>query len=467
MYASLMLLTQANTLAQSGQPAEAIVLYDQYLLLEPNNAAAWNNRGNALDDVGLKDEAIVSFDKALALNPNYVQALCNKGVVLHALHRHDEALASFDACLALNPAFAMAHTNRGNVLRALGRFEEAITSHDRAIAIDPDFANAQWNQSLCRLLIGDYAQGWPQYEWRWTAHGPSGQVQATPRPTWLGKESIDGKRIILWPEGGDGDVFQFVRFARELKARGAKVILPTRASMFALFESSLSDIELLPIRDDALLPEFDYQSSLMSMPLALGIDHESRVPAHVPYLAPGASHMLAWAKKMPPKSAGTRRVGLCWAGNPITEEDDLRSLHLTQLSELLVAAPSLDVQLVSLQKGYAVAQLKAWNTDYPHAWVFDPSSDDTANWADTAALIANLDLVITTCTSIAHLAGAMGKPTWVLVGHSAYWLWSSGRSDNVWYPTIRLFRQPQLGDWETVVTDVIAALSTSKNSENS
>ncbi len=459
------LLEQANTLAQTGQLPAALTHYAQLLLLEPENAVAWNNQGHVQDDLKLRDEALFSFNRALALKPNYVQALCNKGVVLLALHRHDESLASFDACLALNPEFAMAHTNRGNVLRTLGRFEEAITSHDRAIAIDAEFANAHWNQSLCMLLIGDYAKGWPQYEWRWTASGPSGQVQSTPRPTWLGGEYIDGKRIILWPEGGDGDVFQFVRFAPMLKARGASVMLPTRVSMIALFASSFPDIELIPMQDASLAPEFDYQSSLMSMPLALGLNRESQVPAQVPYLVPNTSHVLAWAKKLTIQVTGKCRIGLCWAGNPITEEDNLRSLHLTQLSELLLAAPSLGVQLVSLQKGYAAAQLMAWNTDHPHASILDLSSD-TSNWADTAALIANLDFVITTCTSIAHLAGAMGKPTWVLLGRSAYWLWSSGRSNNVWYPTVRLFRQPKFGDWETVMQEVTIALAAQLQNEN-
>jgi TPR repeat/Tetratricopeptide repeat len=459
------LLDQANTLAQSGQPASAVVLYEQYLEQQPIDYAAWNNRGNSLDDLGRREEAIASFDHALAIHPNYPQALCNKGVVLINLRHYPEALLCIDRCLELEPRFVMAHTNRGNALRALGRFEEAIASHDKAIAIDPEFANAHWNQSLCRLLMGDYTKGWPQYEWRWKAPGPVGQLRATPIPTWLGKVSIDRKRIMLWPEGGDGDVFQFVRFARELQALGATVMLPTRASMFALFESSFPDIELLPMLDSPQLPEFDYQSSLMSMPLALGIDHESRVPALLTYLKPEASHVIAWAKKLGTQNATKRRIGLCWAGNPMTEEDNLRSLHLTQLNELLQQAPSLNVQLVSLQKGYATDQLEAWNAANPNALVLD-FANDTANWADTAALIANLDLVITTCTSIAHLAGAMGKPTWVLVGRSAYWVWSSGRSDNVWYPTARLFRQPAFGDWGTVIIDVISALDECKKSEN-
>lgn len=451
-----MLLTEANTLAQSGQPAKAIALYDQYLALEPNNAAAWNNRGNALDDLQQHEKAIASFDKALALNPNYPQALCNKGVALGGLHRNIEALACFNQSISTDSHFALAHTNRGNALRALGHMNEAIDSHSQAIAIDPEFANAHWNQSLCRLLIGDYAQGWPQYEWRWLAPAPSGQMLETPRSTWLGKESIADKRIILWPEGGDGDVFQFVRFASMVQQLGAHVVLVVRPTSLKLFQHSFPKLELLPMIEHTPVPASDFQSSLMSLPLACGIDNESKVPAPTPYLHAPPQLQALWHDRLQSMTRikPSKRIGLCWAGNGITDVDQERSLPLSQFDVLADVAHRHRLQFVSLQKGSPSKGKAALD-------LIDLTAD-LSDWADTAALIANLDLVISCDTGVAHLAAAMGKPTWILSRHNGCWRWLLNRSDSPWYPSVRLFRQPTFGDWETVMHDVLAELSNEK-----
>ncbi len=443
-----MLLIQANTLAQSGQSAKAVELYDQYLESQPSDAAGWNNRGNALDDLGQREDALASFDKALALRPNYPQALCNKGVTLGSLHRDAEALVCFDLCIAIDSNFALAHTNRGNVLRALGRMEEAIDSHSLAIAIDPDFANAQWNQSLCRLLTGNYVRGWPQYEWRWRAPGPSGQLRATPISTWLGKESIADKKILLWPEGGDGDVFQFVRFAQVLKNHGAKVSLVTRPSSMRLFAQSFPDLPLIPLTDDMQASDDDYQCSLMSLPLACGVDDISKIPVRHAYLAANPTNQAVWAAKLP-KAA--MRVGLVWAGGAAMDADAVRSLKLSEFEPLRAIAQTYDTQFISLQKGSQAQHTQGF-----------PLLDLTADlidWADTAALIANLDLVISCDTSVAHLAAAMGKPTWILSRHNGCWRWLLNRSDSPWYPSVRLFRQPTFGDWVTVMQEVAIALA--------
>ena len=452
------LLTQANTLAQSGQPAEAIALYDQYLALEPNNAAAWNNRGNALDDLGQRVDAIASFDRALALNSHYPQALCNKGVTLGSLHRYAEALECFDQSLAIDPHFALAHTNRGNALRALGRLNEAIDSHSQAIAIDPEFANAQWNQSLCRLLMGDYAQGWPQYEWRWLAPAPSGQMLETPRSTWLGKESIAGKRVILWPEGGDGDVFQFVRFASMVQQLGAHVVLAVRPSTLRLFQHNFPQFELLAMTEGTPIPAWDEQCSLMSLPLACGINSLQKIPTSASYLSSPPELQALWYQRLQGSTPTSprQRIGLVWAGNGITDVDHDRSLSLSQFDPLVDVAHHHRLQFISLQKG-SPSKGKA-------ALDLVDLTADLSDWADTAALIANLDLVISCDTGVAHLAAAMGKPTWVLSRHNGCWRWLLNRSDSPWYPSVRLFRQPTFGDWATVMQEVAIALAAQSQS---
>ncbi len=446
------LLEQANTLAQSGQPAEALVLYEQHLALDASSAAVWNNRGNALDDLGRKDEAIASFNKALKLNPNYPQALCNKGVALGSLHRDTEALACFDQSIAIDPHFALAHTNRGNALRALGLLNEAIDSHSRAIAINPEFANAQWNQSLCRLLIGDYAQGWPQYEWRWLAPAPSGQMLETPRSTWLGKEPITGKRIILWPEGGDGDVFQFVRFASMVQQLGAHVVLAVRPSTLRLFQHNFPQFELLAMTEGTPIPAWDAQCSLMSLPLACGIDSLQKIPTSASYLSSVPELQAIWDQRLQSTTPTSprKRIGLVWAGNGITDVDQDRSLTLSQFEPLGKVALEHNFQLVSLQKGKASLESSLSLLDL---------TDELVDWADTAALIANLDLVISCDTGVAHLAAAMGKPTWILSRHNGCWRWLLNRTDSPWYPSVRLFRQPTFGDWATVMQEVAIVLA--------
>ena len=448
-----MSLNEADHLAQSGQSYAAVALYDQYLALNPSNASAWNNRGNALDDVGHKVEAIASFDKALMLTPHYPKALCNKGVVLGSLHRYAEALACFDQSIALDPNFALAHTNRGNTLKALGRIDAAIESHSQAIAIDPQFANAHWNRSLCYLLIGDYAQGWSQYEWRWQAPAPSGQMLETPRSTWLGKEPIADKRIILWPEGGDGDVFQFVRFAAMVQQLGAHVVLAVRPSSLRLFQHNFPQFELLAMTEGTPIPAWDEQCSLMSLPLACGIDSLQKIPASAPYLSSMPELQALWRQRLQELAPikPSKRIGLVWAGNGITDVDHDRSLSLSQFDLLVDVAHRQGLQFVSLQKG-SPSKDKA-------ALALVDLTAELNDWADTAALIANLDLVISCDTGVAHLAAAMGKPTWILSRHNGCWRWLLNRTDSPWYPSVRLFRQPTFGDWATVMQEVAIALA--------
>ncbi len=449
---NMTLLEQANTLAQSGQLRPARALYEQYLSNGTENAVAWNNYGHVLDDLGDKIAALICFDRALTIQADYAQAHCNKGFVLYEMHYDAEALLCFDACIAAQPSFAVAWNNRGNSLRALGHFDQAIASFKQAYMLEADFHNARWNESLCRLLIGDYSQGWQQYESRWQAPAPSGQMLETPRPTWLGKEPIKGKRIILWPEGGDGDVFQFVRFASTVQQMGAHVILAVRPSSLRLFQHNFPQFELLTMMEGALIPAWDKQCSLMSLPLACGIDSLKKVPASASYLSSSSQLQALWHQRLQGLTliSPRKRIGLVWAGNGITDVNLDRSLALRQFEALGNIAQQQNFQLVSLQKGTANTESSLHLLDL---------TDELLDWADTAALIANLDLVISCDTGVAHLAAAMGKPTWILSRHNGCWRWLLDRNDSPWYPSVRLFRQPTFGDWATVMQEVAIVLA--------
>jgi hypothetical protein len=275
----------------------------------------------------------------------------------------------------------------------------------------------------------------------------------TPRSTWLGKEPIAGKRIILWPEGGDGDVFQFVRFTSMVQQLGAHVVLAVRPTSLRLFQHSFPELELLPMIEHTPVPASDFQSSLMSLPLACGIDSESKVPAPTPYLYAPPQLQTLWRSRLQELTPifHRQRIGLVWAGNGVTDVDHDRSLTLSQFDLLADLAIHHRLQFVSLQKGYPSKGKAALD--------FVDLTADLNDWADTAALIANLDLVISCDTGVAHLAAAMGKPTWILSRHNGCWRWLLNRSDSPWYPSVRLFRQPTFGDWETVMQEVAIALA--------
>ncbi|MDI9334372.1 MAG: tetratricopeptide repeat-containing glycosyltransferase family protein [Cytophagales bacterium] len=453
-----MLLTEANTLAQSGKPAQAIELYDQYLGQEPNNAAAWNNRGNSLDDMGCKDEALASFDQALAINPHYPQALCNKGVVLHSLHRNQEALAYLNQCLALDPNLALAYSNRGNVFRALHQYDLALADYVRATELDPLLVDAHWNESTCRLHMGDYDLGWKKHEWRWKTPALLNQTANTPHTTWQLGDPIHNQSFVIWPEGGFGDAIQFTRFAHQLRHLSARVSIAAPKPLYRLYQQSFEDFELIPMIDGMALPNADYHCSIMSLPMVCGITSLDKLPPAPPYIKADTNEVKRWKNRLKKAMPSTIRIGLTWAGNPQTGADLERSLHLRHFSHLKNACRK-NAQFVSLQKGASAAQIGELAEEQ---WAGPELLDLTAelnDWADTAALIANLDLVISCDTGVAHLAAAMGKPTWILSRYDGCWRWLIDRTDSPWYPSVRLFRQPRFGDWDSVIQAVTSALA--------
>lgn len=475
--------TRAAALLQLGRPQEALASCESALSLKSEFPEALSNRGVALGHLGRLEEALASFDRALQLKPDYVAALTNRGKALfdlHSVERAEEALAACDKALAVNPGDAGALANRAHLLfqlerpqealasseRALtvrpdsaealntraaalyglGRANEALASHAAAIAISPDFAEAHWNEALCRLALGDFATGWQKYEWRWRTKFGARDKRDLAGPLWLGKEDLCGKTVFLHAEQGYGDTLQFCRYAPAVAARGATVILAVPAPLKSLLRT-LPGVEQVVSEYDRSRP-IDFHCPLMSLPLAFGTEVET-IPAPVPYLWPNPYRTATWRERL--TQYGGLKIGLVWAGSrklggrPV----DLRAMRLDQLRQI-GGVPG--VTLVSLQKGEPASQIRT------AGFVIHDWTDELADFADTAALVAALDLVITVDTSVAHLAGALGKPVWVLLHHIPDWRWRLHRDHTAWYPTMRLFAQFDLGDWPGVVRRTCAEL---------
>jgi tetratricopeptide (TPR) repeat protein len=415
---------------------EALACSDRVLTLRPDMPEIFSNRGNALWCLRRPAEALASYEAALALKPDYADAHNNRGLVLLELNRPDEALPSFDRALALKPGYTDALINRGNAMRDLKRAGEAIECYDAALAINPDLADGHWNKALEQLLTGQFEQGFANYEWRWKRAGTVARDFA--QPQWRG-EDLTGKIILLHAEQGFGDIIQFVRYAPMVAARGATVILEGPDALLQLL-SGIEGVTALVSRG-APLPPFDLHCPLMSLPLAFGTTLAT-VPAALPYLRVPPASSEKWQGRLP--RSGLPRVGLVWSGTATHKNDHNRSFPLERLAPLL-AKPGM--QFVSLQRELRDADAPALAA-FPALLRLET---DLADFADTAAVIAELDLVIAVDTAVAHLAGALGKPVWILLAHVQDWRWLLDREDSPWYPSARLFRQPQIGDWDSVI----------------
>ena len=359
--------------------------------------------------------------------------ITDRGVALSLLDRFEEAIASHEEAIRIEPHIVGAHINRGNVMLKLTRLQEALEAYTEALAREPVNSEANFNAAITRLCLGDYREGWKQYEHRWETKHFAGHRPNYPQPMWRG-EDIAGKRIVLNAEQGMGDVIQFVRYAPLVAERGAEVILAVPRALKALMET-VPGVSLVASSGDAL-PEFDLYCPLMSLPLVFGTELET-VPANIPYLRPYADRIAAWQPRLPDN--GRARVGVCWAGNPGFGNDRHRSIPLERFAALF-DVPGID--FVSLQKEVNPA----------HAALLEQHGilrlgEQFEDFADTAAVMAMLDLVVAVDTSVAHLAGAMGRVTALLLPFSPDWRWLLDRNDSPWYPTMRLFRQSSTGDW--------------------
>jgi Tfp pilus assembly protein PilF len=389
-----------------------------------------------LREMGRHGEALDACNRALALKPDYTEGYNNRGNALIELNRPADALADYDRALEAAPDNVYAWVNRGNALRYLDRAEEAIESFDRAIALAPDLAEAHWNKGLLCLSVGDFARGWAGYEWRWRREGEL-QPREFTQPQWRG-ETLAGKIILLHAEQGFGDSIQFIRYLPMVAEKGAKIILEIPDGLVPLVENA-ANIEGIYRRGDTL-PHFNVHCPLMSLPLAFGTTIDT-IPAPVPYLHAPGKRAKIWRDRL--AGIGRPRVGLVWSGKPSHKNDHNRSIALSRLKPLLSVGGT---HFISLQREYRDSDLAALGR-LPIRRLDEFLTD----FADTAAVIGELDLIITVDTAVAHLAGAMAKPLWLLVPHVQDWRWLRGRNDSPWYPTARLFRQPQIGDWDGAI----------------
>jgi len=426
----------------------ALASYDQAIRVRAAFFEAHYNRGNVLCRLRDWQEAVNSFDRASALRSGHAASLANRAFALNELGRNDEALASCDLAIKADPRFVSAHANRAGVLLSMGRVEEAIASYDLAIAADPTCASAYVNRGMARLSMGDFDRGWSDYEWRWRVREGWNihERRDCPQRQWLGDTSLTGCSILLYAEQGYGDTIQFCRYAKLVAALGAKVILEVPAA-FASLAGSLAGVAQVVVRGQAV-PPFDYHCPLQSLPLAMKTRLDD-IPANVPYLRPSDEHRRRWSKLL--RESTLPRVGLAWSGGFHPHQPELRSANerrnipFERFSALLRPG----VEFYSLQIPQSAE----------HLGLIDKTRE-IHDFADTAALIEQLDLVISVDTAIAHLAGALGKPVWILNRFDACWRWLRDRSDSPWYPTARLYRQERAGDWDGVLDRIKSDLVT-------
>lgn len=425
------------------RPAAAEHHYRQALRLDPAQVETLTNLAAVLRDRGLNDAALACRTRVVRLRPDCADAHHNLGSALQDLDRPDPALASYRRALALNPAAPATLCNLGLRLVAEGRMRQAIGVFGRAAALTPDLVDAQWNLALALLTVGELERGFALYEWRWKCRGKEPHNQAY--PLWDGGP-LDGRTILLHGEQGYGDTIQFARYAATVKDRGGRVVLLCLPAQETLFRA-LPGTDLVTSRPEEV-PPCDVQAPLPSLPWLCGTTLET-IPAAIPYLAIDDDRCRRWRRRL--AEVGTPRVGLVWRGSPVHTNDRNRSLPVSALAPLVAGPPA---RFVSLQKDATAEELATLNAAGPVL----PLGNEVADFADTAAAIAALDLVITVDTSVAHLAGALGAPLWLLLPRPADWRWLEDREDSPWYPTARLFRQPTPGAWDAVVRRVAEAL---------
>jgi Flp pilus assembly protein TadD len=431
-----------------GRYEEAVEAYERALLIRANFPVALSNLGNTLKQQGKLAESEASCREALRYNPNYSTAYNNLGVTLVAQGRLEEASASFAKALALMPSDAGAHANLGAAAVRQGNFEEGLAHSRSALKLNPNHSEAHKNQAIVALLLGDFARGWPEYEWRWKCAGST--LPPIPLPRWFG-EPLDGRTILLHWEQGLGDTIHFVRYARILRARKARVVVCCQKPLRRLLERC-EGIDQLVVQGDSP-PRFDCWTPLLSIPGVLGTDLAS-IPGECGYLTADPALVSAWRERL--ESYPGFRIGICWQGSPDFHADRQRSVPLAHFAPL-AKLPS--VRLISLQKGVGADQVAGVAGSFE---VLSFSDMDTVNgpFMDTAAIMHNLDLIVTSDTSVAHLAGALGVPAWLVLSISPDWRWLLHRDDSPWYPSLRLFRQTTWGDWNEVFQRVAAAVST-------
>ena len=426
----------AGALRSQGELAAAVACYERAIALRPDRIESQIGLGVVLRDQGQLGEAVARYERALALAPDHPETLDNLGIVLVDLGRLEEAVAHHERALAVRPDSAETHYNLGSALQRQARYAEALACYGRALSLKPDHAGAHLNRSLALLITGQFEEGWTEYEWRFAVARYDRNFD---RPLWSG-EALTGRTILIHAEQGFGDTLQFVRYIPLVAKRGGTVVLEVPRPLVRLVRSVEGASEVLAAGDP--LPAFDYHCPLLSLPRVFKTDLAT-IPSTVPYLSVPAGASAAWAERI--VSASGLRVGVVWAGTAVGAIDlrllgPLWDLPGVSWFSLQVGDRSTDISLLDRVN---IADLSSWLTDF----------------TETAAAVCELDLVISIDTSVAHLAGALARPTWLLVPYRSEWRWLIEREDSPWYPTARLFRQRKDGDWLGVAREVASSLA--------
>lgn len=429
-----------------GQMEESRAAFEHGIKVDPNWAEGWNNLGVTLRGMGRLPDAVKAFRRALDLKPDFPDALSNMGNAMHDIGEPAGAIPYHQRSISLRPDFVTAHCNLANALKFCGKIDEAIACYRRALALAPENPVIHHYLGLTLLLGGDYERGLAEHEARILIKEPQPICWDHPQPRWDGSP-LNGKCILLHAEQGMGDTIQFIRYAPLVAGRGGKVILQCQPPLVRVMKSVVGLDQV--VGQNEPLPPFDVHRQLLSLPYVFGT-RPGTIPAPMRYLQPEPQKVEAWALQIGDASADLK-VGLVWAGQKGYTDDRNRSLALPMLAPL-AAIPR--VRFFSLQKGPAAIEAK----QSPGLPIVDLSNDLT-DFAETAALVENLDLVISVDTAVAHLAGAMGKPVWVLLPFVPDWRWGMGpRAGSPWYPSARLFRQVATGQWGSVIEELTRSL---------
>ena len=432
---------------QAKEYEKAVAYFLAALVIRPDSAAAYSNFGAALKALNQANAAVAVYSRAIAIRPEFAGAHFNRGNSLKELSRLDHAIVEYEAVICIDPGFAGAYNNRGVALKEVGRLAAAISAFNRVIAIEPSHVEAHYSRAIALLLGGDLRDGWELYEWRWKRNIIAGLRRDFHQPLWLGKEPLDGKILLIESEQGLGDTIQFCRYARMASDLGATVILEVLEPLLNLLQG-LSGVSNIIVKGSPL-PPYDYHCPLMSLPMVFKTDLDS-IPHAQKYLTADADKLRRWTRKLGEKTKP--RIGLAWSSISGFPDNKSRSVPL---SEFLEALPESGFEYICLQKEICASDATTLKSRPDIRWFGEEFND----LSDTAALIETLDLVVSTCTSIPHLSAALGKPTWILLAYIPDWRWLLDRDDTPWYPSVRLFRQEKIGDWQTVFISVRTSLT--------
>ncbi|HTH94073.1 MAG TPA: tetratricopeptide repeat protein [Rhodocyclaceae bacterium] len=467
-------------LSRLGRYLEALPAYEQAGKVNPDSAPLHYNWGKTLEGCKRFEEARLHYQKATELNPEFVQAWVNLGAVLTEMHQNPESLACYDKALVLDPQHARALADKSIALFRLGRFDEAcacnekalricsddaaihlrygqllveLKQHDKALeqfafarGLAPGFADIDLEEALARLVLGQFEEGWAKYESRWT-YSKARPLRHVGIPAWQGQYPLVGKRLLIWAEQGLGDSIQFSRYLPALRQFGCDVVFEVQADLALLLRDAFPECQV--VAQDDPLPACDYQCPLLSLPLVFKTTLAS-IPSRPAYLTPPALALQLWQTKLKSRlSSNALNIGIAFSGNRAHVNDHERSMTLQDVLPL-----TEHVHLFIIQKHLSDADSEIVNGNDRLTFV----GDDLHDFTDTAAMVEQMDLIVTVDTSLAHLAGAIGKPVWILLPWAPEWRWLLERTDSPWYPSARLFRQPRYRDWASVIEDVLNAV---------